>query len=282
MHTWLKRGDVGLKWAREHRERRESGGAYTPRFWLRAGEEAEVVVLSTRAELTFAEEHAVPGEGMNWRETREYVCPGPMSCPVCAKVGTDDRFRKPYSAMYLTVFDTRDHTPKDGGAPRPYGRRLLVIKSMGQDRFIELIEACAAKHGDIRGMVLNLRRGTDQTAPRTGEPAMVENADGRMYDWDPDFVRGQDTDVQAFDLDKVLDFTLCDEAGKGHKLFPAGPSAADTDSVWEDEEETPPAPPKARTRRRTAEPPKEEPRTRRTRARAAPAADVVDSDDIPF
>ena len=305
---YLRRGRAGVEQAAREREdqARRAEGRGPMRFWLKEREQAEIIVLDASLDdCVFAYEHAVPGPGMNWKQTEEIMCARDVgNCALCDKVGTEDRFRRPYYAMFMSVLDTRSFTVKRGpraGQTVEGSRKLLVVKTNQISDFARLEEACRKNHGTMRGMVLTMEREPGQQSSRIGKPVIMDN--GAMFDMEPEanllrdygneaileggkVVRPENVNITPFDYDVVFPMPDPDElARRFGGVLPQGGAGSNSDA-WEDEDDQPEAAQGSRRGRGRAS------RTRagagtataRGRASRAPAgqSDIADDDSIPF
>jgi hypothetical protein len=142
------------------------------RFWMAPNSQRRVIILDRHIEF-YRYEHSL----MNPRTGREDTflpCPNHIEgCPICASG------KNPYYAMYLTVIDPEGYQPKD--ATKPYvewSRKLLIVKSGMQNKWLRFEEQHSDGEDGIRGAVVELYRDTDKE-PRSG-------ADLQFIEWAPD------------------------------------------------------------------------------------------------
>jgi hypothetical protein len=180
--SWLKTGkDIDRELEKvqaesEHKaELRKRTGGIDPskaRFWLKAGEDAEIVILDESPDTVALYEHNMKRDG---KYGHFESCPGEWeNCPLC-KAGNAKAY-----VWFLTILDLRGYT-KDDGTEVPYLRRLLPIKQTQQGLFKQIFKAAVKENGTLRGTVLVLSRDKDDKSPSIGTPAVLDN--GKMYDF---------------------------------------------------------------------------------------------------
>src|SRR5690606_8872371 len=106
-------------------------------------------------------------------------------CPLCqAATDRNSDVRPAQLTMFLSVLSlTPSEKEFNGQIEQRYYRNPLALKSSQAQPFIDVLLAAEQRNGGpLRGVVLNLVRGSEQMSARVGAPAMVNGADGRLYD----------------------------------------------------------------------------------------------------
>lgn len=179
---WMKTGSAIDKEAerlaaeneRKSEQRKRTGGIdpNRSRFWIKKGDETEVVLLDDNVDTVAFFEHNIKKDG-KWGNFES--CPGEWSnCPLCAS-GDNKSF-----VWFLTILDCTGYTKEDG-TEVPYFRKLLPIKSSQANTYKRILKAAQKEHGTIRGVILTLERDTGDKSPAIGEP--VIRGTGKMYDF---------------------------------------------------------------------------------------------------
>ena len=226
--SFLRRGAAIQKEAVAHQadiEKRRSQGGNILRFYVKKGEECEIVILDHSLEDGAAfYEHMTQDENGKWGNhticTKEF----PGGCPTCNS-GSNSYYVLMLSCLCLKPFTTRD------GREVKQSKMLLPVKIGQFDLFRRLEEAAKKKGGSLRGMYLVMARSkTDAKAPRIGEPTILD--DGTMFEllteeqldeeFGHDAILGQDKktivrpenfDITPFDYEKI--FTLPAQGEQG-------------------------------------------------------------------
>lgn len=170
---WAYTGDEISRKAKEVESKKSGGSKRDPfRFFLKKGEECEIILLDNRMEDGIAfYEHNTKGADGRWGH--HVPCIKDFAeCPVCKHHG-DSSYVLFLSCLVLKPFTTK------AGKEIPHSKMLLPIKITQFDLFRQLQESAVDEGGSLRGMSLLMKRGTDTTAPRIGEPIPVK---GRLYD----------------------------------------------------------------------------------------------------
>lgn len=141
------------------------------RVWMKAGEEGEVVVLDHSLEDTFwRKEHNLMGADGKYGNYEPCLSDFGVTCPHC-KTGN------PYTAIYLTVLDTRGFTTKKGERVE-FSKKLLVLKRGQHEAWSRLERIAMKRGGTFRGACIILARGHSDDEPGTGTP--TANEDGQI------------------------------------------------------------------------------------------------------
>lgn len=168
---WFQSGDEGFETAEKLSQNTKN---YVNRFWLKAGDSAELVVLDDEKGF-FIHEYEI-FDPVKKRASYETVRPDTEYDPLQQLVGVDTRFKDPYYVMYLTVMDLRPYTDKQGNE-RSHSKKLLPIKKMQMAKFKRYYE----KYGTYRGLILNMVRDNNKQA-KIGDPEWVDPDDFRETD----------------------------------------------------------------------------------------------------
>lgn len=152
--SWMHQGSDAREQQRREAEetaRRRERGWKPPRFWLRPGEQADLIILDNEPGPCFYE-HRIRNQSTGKWDIEE-ACPKEWeSCPLCAQHGES------YYVMMLTVIDMTPFTDKNGNQ-REYSRKLLPVKSQQMPFFYNLHEI----HGNLRGAHILTSRDNDKT-----------------------------------------------------------------------------------------------------------------------
>jgi hypothetical protein len=168
-----KRGALAAAMEREAEDiqrRRESMG-HARRFFLKTGEECEVMILDNCLEDGFFRmEHNLMGSDGKFGNIEPCIADsGP--CPACK---SGDR---PSLVAYLTAVVFRSFTRKNGEEV-PYSKMLLPIKRGQYPDWVRLEQIAVEKHGRLRGVCVWLARKDEPTSFSTGLP--VPNRQGEL------------------------------------------------------------------------------------------------------
>ena len=180
--SWFTKGDAGFdrKHAQDEfaRMRKEKGA---PRFYLKAtpGNHPEGEGKDNEARLVFLDsagfwvhEHNLKLE-QKWGNF--FTCTKDFKpCDICTQLND-----KSIYTCYFTVIDTRKFTRKDGTISK---NRKVMFPAKGAA--IDIIESLKKKHGDLRGMVIDVKRTSDRD-PNCGRDFDVVLKDGRVARIDP-------------------------------------------------------------------------------------------------
>lgn len=274
---WMKKGAaiereserLAAENERKAEQRKRTGGIdpNKSRFWIKKGDETEVVLLDDAVDTVAFFEHNIKKDG-KWGNFES--CPGEWSnCPLCA-TGDNKAF-----VWFLTILDCTGYT-KDDGTEVPYFRKLLPIKSSQANTYKRILKAAQKEHGTIRGVVLTLERDTGDKSPAIGEPVIRDT--GKMYDFmDEDelveefghaAIKAKNGDViikkndllQPFDYEAIFQKPDAKDIAKRWGL--GGQAGSDDDYVRETEEE---------------------PRSRKSKVKdVEPEADEEEEEEHPF
>ncbi len=216
--SFLRRGSAAFAEAaknQEEIERKKNAGGSVLRFYVKAGEECEIIVLDKSLDdcVAFYEHNSQDSNG-KWGIYEPCLKDLGVECPICA-TGNNS-----YYVMMLSVLVLKEFTTKSGQVIKQ-SKMLLPIK-MGQFDILRRLEAAAKKEcGTMRGMYLLMARSKADKSPRIGEPAILD--DGKMYDmlteeeledeYGHDAVVGQDKktilrpenfDITPYDYEKLF------------------------------------------------------------------------------
>lgn len=198
---WFAKGDVGF--ARKHQQdqfsamRREKGA---PRFYLKPtpgvhdpGEgldnEGRIVFLDSAG--FWIHEHNLKLEG-KWGNF--FTCVKDFQpCEICNQLND-----KSIYTCYFTVIDTRKFTRKDGSVSK-YRKVLFPAKGGA----IDVIESLKKQHGDLRGLVVDVKRMSERD-PNCGRDFMVVLKDGKVVRIDPSKKFAEPELSTPYDYMKVL------------------------------------------------------------------------------
>lgn len=200
--SWHTVGQAGFD--RKHQQdklaeaRREKG---VPRFYLKhtpgdRGEdgpkdnESRVVFLDSAGFWVFEHNLKIDGKWGNFCTCTKDFQP----CEVCSQLGD-----KPVYTCYFSVIDTRRWPKKDGTISKP---RRVLFPAKGSA--IEVIEKLKAKHGDLRGLVVDVSRIGDRDPNCGRDFDVVLTKDGKVARIDPAKRFPEGDDAKPFDYMKVL------------------------------------------------------------------------------
>jgi len=180
--SWFSRGNAGFE--RKHQQdefarmRKEKGA---PRFYLKStpGEHAEGEGKSNEARVVFLDdpgfwvhEHNLKIDG-KWGNF--FTCTKDFQpCDICAQMND-----KSIYTCYFTVIDTRKFTRKDGTVSK---NRKVLYPAKGAA--IDVIENIKKKHGNLRGLIFDIKRTSDRD-PNCGRDFDIVMKDGRVARIDP-------------------------------------------------------------------------------------------------
>jgi hypothetical protein len=214
--SWMTRGASGVDRNRqvqvEQQERRN-----TPRtrdFSCKKNETREIIILDrTFDEIVFVWEHLIPGEGNNFKQAKNVLCPREFAnCAVCERAesgGKGSRFRMPYYCMKVSVLDISGYTDKTTNEHVDKAfRMMMTVKSEQINDFDKMFQVAMREHGTIRGMYINMARDGGDTSPRIGKPSIQDN--GRLFQ-----MYDEATLVREFGHEAVL------KEGSSEVLMPA-------------------------------------------------------------
>ncbi|MCS6922266.1 MAG: hypothetical protein NZM07_10205 [Elioraea sp.] len=227
--SWMQSGAAGralseqeLARIREEQERRRLLGQMPFRYWLRPGEQGDVIVLDASLEdACFIYEHVLKNPKTGKWDVYE-PCPREWEiCPLCQAYGESTY------TLFLSVLDLRPYQRRDGTV-KEYSRKLLAVKPQQHGMFFRL----ADRHGRLRGIHLLMSRDSDK-APRIGVPEFVAIYDeatltenfGHPAELDPTgkIVKPQNADLQPFDYGLLFRKPSAEDLRKRYGLpGPAG------------------------------------------------------------
>jgi len=288
--SFLRRGAAIVAEAEKNQhelERKKSQGGNVLRFYVKGGEECEIIILDKSLDdvVAFYEHNLQDGEG---RWGLHVPCIKDFAeCPIC-KSGSTSSYVMMMSALVLKSFTTKS------GTVVPHSKMLLPVKTSQFDTFRRLEAAAKKEAGTMRGMYLVMARSkTDSKSPRIGEPTILDN--GKMFDLIPedellkDFghdavlgtdkktvIRPENFDITPYDYEKL--FPQPDVAAIIKEYGDGKPPVGSTEEALREFEEGNDA--ESETK---AEAPAEPASSARSRQRKRPAAQSEASDESdPF
>lgn len=168
---WMKTGQVArattdqaIQEQEIRREQRQRQRALPYEFWMRTGEQRDIVILDAEPGPCFWE-HNLQNPATGHYDIYE-LCPKEFDhCPLCEGVaGAKDSVY----TMFLTVLDITPGQRDKEGRELPYRRKLLRVKQREHGFFYRTFD----RHGTLRGVHLLMSRDND-TDPRHGRPEFV-------------------------------------------------------------------------------------------------------------
>jgi hypothetical protein len=168
--------DEANRHKKEIAQRRSQGGTVL-RFYVKAGDETEIVILDNSLEeaVAFYEHNLQDAQG-RW-SIHEPCIKDFDDCPICAN-GSNSYYVMMLSVLVLKPFTVNRGKPTERVIP--HSKMLLPVK-VGQFDLFQKLEAAAKQAGGrLRGMYLVMSRGSDPKASRIGDPQILE--DGKMFD----------------------------------------------------------------------------------------------------
>ena len=179
--TWGRRGSAiaaeAVK-AQASAERKRSGAGNALRFYVKGGDECEIIILDHSIEdgLAFYE-HNLQGADGKW-DIYEPCIKDFAQCPICS------RYKESSYLLMLSCLVLKPFTTKKG-VTIPHSKMLLPIRITQFDKFRDLEASAKSEGGSLRGMYMIMKRSkSDSKAARIGEPAMIEG--GKLYDLIPE------------------------------------------------------------------------------------------------
>jgi hypothetical protein len=198
--AWFTKGEAGFE--RKHQQdkfsamRKEKGA---PRFYLKdkPGDHEEGFGPSNAARIVFLDsagfwihEHNLKLDG-KWGNF--FTCVKDFApCEICNQLND-----KSIYTCYFTVIDTRKFPKKDSSISK-FRKVLLPAKGAA----IDVIENLRKTHGDLRGLVVDVKRLSDRD-PNCGRDYNVVIKDGAVYRIDPSKRFEGDASV-PYDYMKIL------------------------------------------------------------------------------
>jgi len=138
------------------REKERNAGRREPmRFFLKKNTAEQIIILDS--EVTCGVHEHTMKVGGNWQTVpciKDYD-----TCPACH---TGD------NSSYVVMLTVLKFSEKEG--KEVIYKNLLPIKPTQTEMFFRLLD----QHGSLRGMVVEMKRGGDDNAPRIGSPMFVE------------------------------------------------------------------------------------------------------------
>lgn len=164
----------GAEKAKREAKRKQEVGFMPFRFYVKGGEECEIILLDESIETGFAfYEHTLQDAAGIWN-VHEPCIKDFAQCPICEKVKASS-YVLMLSVLVLKPFKTKK------GVTIPHSKMLLPVTSQQFDHFRQL-EAAAKEDGNtLRGMYLIMgRSATDTKSPRIGTPVPMKG--GKLFD----------------------------------------------------------------------------------------------------
>jgi len=228
---------------------RKAGLGNLFRFRVKTGEMREIIILdaSINNGVGFYE-HNLQIDG-RWGHFEP--CVKEMdNCPLCEKYGEST-----YVVM-LSCLDISGYTKKgDGGQPGefiPQSRMLLAIKQGGLGKFKDLEASAIAQGKTLRGMYLRMKRGADGQSANTGEPSMIPELGGVLFDIVPEaeiiatyghpaimgrdghtVIKSPNADITAIDYERVFPMPDVNELRKRFGIPPQAGSSQQVEQYLE-------------------------------------------------
>jgi hypothetical protein len=200
--SWFVKGDQGFEQKHKNDKvaaaRREKG---VRRFYLKStagtnpaqpDNKARIVVLDS--EIVWINEHRLQ---IGKTYDNYFTCTEGMSsapCPICAQLQN-----RPTFTGYFTVVDTRKFINKQTGKESAWRKVLFPAKGEA----INLIEELRKKHGNLRGLVLDVTRHGERSANCGTHFDIVLTKDNKVARVDPAAKFGAEGAV-PYDYNKVL------------------------------------------------------------------------------
>lgn len=162
----------------EKRIEKKRKTAYAPmRFYTKKGEGEEIVILDESLEHGIAiREHNIQGSDGKWGNFEPCLDGEGVECPVCKSHGANSAL-----ILFLTVNVRKEWTSKKTGETHAYSKMLLPVKRGLIPKFRKLEAIALKNNGTLRGTMLLMERGTEDTSFSTGEPVPLE--DGSAMDF---------------------------------------------------------------------------------------------------
>lgn len=161
----------------QKREQRRAAGYVPSRFWLPKGESRYIILLDDyfvaeedgQQSGVLVAEHDLVDSATGKRTNREICLQSVgMECPHCRSG------EKVSKRFIMSCYEINEWTDKNGNT-HPGGRRMLAIPANAKNIWLTLQEAANRGGHTMRGMLLLMQRGTDDTSFSIGEPTMQDN-----------------------------------------------------------------------------------------------------------
>ena len=140
--SWYKKGDEGLRKARERQAEMESKRKQTKRFWLKAGESAKICFVDDEGFYCDVHQFKVGNSWGNYATCIRDIKP----CPLC------DAGLNPTWTAHYTIIDMRKFEI-DG---KEYKNIKKLFPAKGE--VIQIIADLKEKYGSLRGKVFRVKR----------------------------------------------------------------------------------------------------------------------------
>lgn len=170
-NSLMFRGESVFETAEKANEEAKSRGKFSAsqrRFYLPPGKESEIIILDEKI-TAGAWEHDLPIPGKNYKNYVPCLAAVPgLSCPLC-RAGDRRTYR-----MFATCLDLSQYTPKGGGKPVLFSKKLLAINQGEKERWQSIQQDTLELHGTMRGTYIYMKRPNEQRSSRIGEPFAVQ------------------------------------------------------------------------------------------------------------
>lgn len=170
----------------QKREQKRALGYVPSRFWLPKGESRYIIILDDyfvaeedgQQSGVLVAEHDLVDSATGKRTNREVCLQSVgMDCPHCRSG------EKVSKRFIMSCYEINEWTDKNGNT-HPGGRRMLAIPANAKNIWLSLQDAATRAGHTMRGMLLLMQRGTEDTSFSIGEPIMQENNSlFDMLDW---------------------------------------------------------------------------------------------------
>ena len=126
------------------------------RFWLKAGHQAEVMVLDGSPAFFMWEHEFYNANAEHSRDIyeRHFCTKETGHCPICERTGKESVYH-----LFLSVLDFSGYTKEDG-TPVRWMRKLMAVKPEQQDAFMRVFQ----EQGTLRGAVFTMKRSGRKSA----------------------------------------------------------------------------------------------------------------------
>lgn len=210
--SWMKTGDEARLAAQREQERQEArrrerqNTIFAPRFFLKPGEQADIILLDEGIGPCFYEHDLTwePGykkTNNNGKPLPQYEpCPKEFEpCPLCEAV------KESYYVMFFSIIEMNPP-----GTDKPFIRKLLPVKHQQQGFFLRLADR---HNGNVRGVHLLMTRDTKDQA-KIGFPEHIatygeqdiqaEFQHGPVYNQQNEQVKEANADLHPFDYGRLF------------------------------------------------------------------------------
>lgn len=231
--------------ASERERKREAGVLYVKRFWLKPGEERDIIFLDEALEKgrAFWEHNLeIGGKFGNYEMCTKEL--GAGQCPICKQSGPS------YLVLNVSILDTTGYESRKRGHV-DQEKVLLCLRRTQFEQFKKVAEDAIEQHGTLRGVKIRLARGKDAKSARIGEPVMIGR--NKMYEFltekeldrlhghdavkgaDKKIIRPENFDITPFDYDTMFPEPDPEEVRKRFGGEAHAGSRAEQREVWGDD-----------------------------------------------